>query len=1245
MNSPADDLAHETFTPHDDPAPSTPPHASGSTPTTPSLSHAPATPPTTSVETDHVANAPTDPATQQLAMDSSSDDMAEVAQDGRVAAQEDKDNDTEPEIGPQPAQHRIKEEGEVSLDHVNGQPELFEHASGPYLGPGDPSGVMADDGQEWIPDADHDLKRVKASVYELVGARWVDKGTAFCFGQFSEETNEALLVARSERNYNIIILSTTIRSNDVYQRQQDTLIVWTEPDGVDYALSFQDAEGCAEVWNFILEVQRHMNSAETLSASISSSPLLDADASVTTASIIRSGHLPLPTLGIIGEIERAIKTLARTAMMKERICEYIQHEDYIKSLIQVMQTAEELESLENLHALCSLMQTILMLNDHSMYEHIMEDELFFGVVGMLEYDPDFPDHKANYREFLHDQSHFHQPIPIRDAGVQRKIHNAYRLQFLKDVVLARAIDDSTFNVINSCILFNQIDIISHVQHDQHFLRDLISLFVDEAIFFPKKPPPPQQAPPQGHLPPNQIIISLNGGADDDMDVDPKPEDPGSSSSSASSSSSPSISRPFVNGSEAYKELRQYYQQHYSFAPRHDLSEAEINLRREVIILLQQLCVMGKNVQLPARLALFRNLVDRGIIFAVQWAISLPDKEEASKSMISAGGEVLSTLLDHDLNGVRSHVIKHVDAIERERGSKKRYADKAETLLDAMCRIMATTKDLAVQSQIGDALKTWLEVPPAPPSDAGAPGAGGEASGHPKPQPKKEGDTERFLDYFYKNCASVLFKPLMELSEWKNVKETILPLYREEANRYTYLADLFHSFVAQHGFRSHLFCITSNILGRIASLLKAKDKHLRHSAFRIYRFLLKQNNPVATNMMCKLDVFHPILELTLQESRRDNLLSCSCHEFFDSMRRENMKELIKFCMTNHEELIRKLAKTPLGGQRFELFIKRYEINCQPPPPESPESDRTIDPRAWSGPSRGMVDFEEEDYFNGDDTDEEPNTVTINPQWTKSAPPMLSIPPISGLKTRRKRHVRAQTPSRPPAIQKQPLGALLDYDDEDEESSSGSESSEASTSKNVLAPSPELFGSKTASKSASPAQPREEEDEEDLLLESLVSPSISSASSSASPKTQSRSATPSPSPSLTTKILSSITLPTPPRMAEKRRRDEEEEEDGLERLRKSKKTSTESLGTTPKPGPKSDSTTPPTTTTTNNNPNNANSTTAKTKGGNTNNKTADDPPPNANRVWRVKVGGPSWMSKLTPQKSSVTSQPGAKDADTG
>lgn len=57
-------------------------------------------------------------------------------------------------------------------------------------------------------------------VYELVGSRWVDRGTAFCFGHLSEDGSEALLTARSEKEVDDIILSTTIRTSDVYQRQQ-----------------------------------------------------------------------------------------------------------------------------------------------------------------------------------------------------------------------------------------------------------------------------------------------------------------------------------------------------------------------------------------------------------------------------------------------------------------------------------------------------------------------------------------------------------------------------------------------------------------------------------------------------------------------------------------------------------------------------------------------------------------------------------------------------------------------------------------------------------------------------------------------------------------------------------------------------------------------------------------------------------------------------------------------------------------
>ncbi len=285
---------------------------------------------------------------------------------------------------------------------------------------------------------------------------------------------------------------------------------------------------------------------------------------------------------------------------------------------------------------------------------------------------------------------FHEPIPFRDPSIQRKIHHTYRLQFLKDVVLARALDDSTFNVLNSCIIFNQIDIINHIQQDTVFLRHVVRLYVDEDILSGggnRKPPQPQ--PESSAM--TGVEIKVEG-----EDADNK-----------------SLSSPKLGNGSIETAL----------APTSSAGdEAGFSHRCEVILLVQQLCVMGKNVQLPARMALFRSLVDRGILFAVQWAISLPEKQQSNKAIISAGGEVLAALLDHDINGVRGHVLKQVVALEKERVAGKKGADEAETILEMACRVMASSKDLSVQSQVGDALKVWLDLPP----DLGMPTSSSEA---------------------------------------------------------------------------------------------------------------------------------------------------------------------------------------------------------------------------------------------------------------------------------------------------------------------------------------------------------------------------------------------------------------------------------------------------------------------------------------------------------------------------------------
>jgi protein phosphatase-4 regulatory subunit 3 len=51
-----------------------------------------------------------------------------------------------------------------------------------------------------------------------------------------------------------LLLESKIQPDTAYQKQQDTLIVWSEGDNFDLALSFQEKAGCDEIWEKICQV-------------------------------------------------------------------------------------------------------------------------------------------------------------------------------------------------------------------------------------------------------------------------------------------------------------------------------------------------------------------------------------------------------------------------------------------------------------------------------------------------------------------------------------------------------------------------------------------------------------------------------------------------------------------------------------------------------------------------------------------------------------------------------------------------------------------------------------------------------------------------------------------------------------------------------------------------------------------------------------------------------------------------------
>ncbi|KAJ5177134.1 uncharacterized protein N7482_003011 [Penicillium canariense] len=312
-------------------------------------------------------------------------------------------------------------------------------------------------------------KRVK--VYELRDNDWFDRGTGFCTGQILGE--EPRIYVESEDQPNRVLLETKITKDDGYQKQQgfcpavpaETLIVWTESNGTDMALSFQEAEGCAVIWDFVNTVQQHLLSLAAADDALS-------DDLESYQSIV----LPAPELGNLPEIEQIVRAASMTQAGRDALSKFIIRDEYIGKLVPLVTMAEDLESLVDLHRLCNIMKSLILLNDNTIIETVVADQIILGVVGALEYDPEFPTHKANHRQYLADQSRYKEVVPIKDPLIRRKIRSTWRLQYLKDVVLARILDDPTFSVLNSLIFFNQMEIVNHIQSNAPFLRELFSVF-------------------------------------------------------------------------------------------------------------------------------------------------------------------------------------------------------------------------------------------------------------------------------------------------------------------------------------------------------------------------------------------------------------------------------------------------------------------------------------------------------------------------------------------------------------------------------------------------------------------------------------------------------------------------------------------------------------------------------------------------------------------------------------------------
>ncbi|EOA13022.1 hypothetical protein CARUB_v10026018mg [Capsella rubella] len=236
---------------------------------------------------------------------------------------------------------------------------------------------------------------------------------------------------------NATLLVHHISTENIYTQQEDSIISWSEPEGsAELALSFQETAGCTYVWNQIFSMKQvlHFNSlnGETFDNVISELKKLP-DVSRSNLDLI------LKNLTEYGSTDQM------------RVIELILKDGtFFQKLMGVFEVCERNKDVEGLHIMFNIVKEIISLNSSQILDIILGDQLFMRIFGCLEYDPDVPN-SQHHRTFLEGVV-FKEAIPIKNLLVLSKIHQTYRISYLKDFVLTNvhaAISTHLDTVINA----------------------------------------------------------------------------------------------------------------------------------------------------------------------------------------------------------------------------------------------------------------------------------------------------------------------------------------------------------------------------------------------------------------------------------------------------------------------------------------------------------------------------------------------------------------------------------------------------------------------------------------------------------------------------------------------------------------------------------------------------------------------------------------------------------------------------
>ncbi|XP_065661891.1 serine/threonine-protein phosphatase 4 regulatory subunit 3B isoform X2 [Hydra vulgaris] len=630
--------------------------------------------------------------------------------------------------------------------------------------------------------------RRRVKLYALnENKQWIDRGTGHVstlFDGVDQRTNNKgiVLIVRSEENGNVL-LESRILTDTVYQKQQETLVVWSEANN-DFALSFQEKEGCGDIWEKICQVQGFDPSVDITqdvgNMTDSDMPQDDEDGlhvsnndetfeEVQDFSAIELPSCELSKLEVISEL---FQSVLPSPIGRDKLAIAIENDSYIKKLIDLFHMCEDLENTEGLHTLFQIFKSLFMLEKNALFEVMFQPDIIMDIVGVLEYDPSRKQ-PIQHREFLKKTVKFNEVIPITNKELLTKIHTTFRVQYIKDILVpAPSLFDENMSTMNSYLFFNKIDIVNIIQEDPHFLDELFAKLKDDESFDEK--------------------------------------------------------------------------------------------RREVVLLLKELCNLSQSMQLENRDSFLQILLDRKLFSILKPLLNLDDQ-----IIQSAVIDIIYCIGDHNPAMIRNYLLSEASI------------DDEESMLLNVFIVLLCSKSFSsngIDVTLMHLIKNLL--------DTDNMGLG------PNKMEKAE-----FLSYFYRHCVHILTAPIFEVT---NGNELTGKDDYERAVILDHVIDLLTFCVVHHSHQIRSHILGKDILKRVLVLMQSKHKFLVLAALRFCRKIINLKDELYNRYITVGKLLKPVADAFIKNGERYDMLNSAIIELFEFIRVEDIKTLVTYLVENHYE---------------------------------------------------------------------------------------------------------------------------------------------------------------------------------------------------------------------------------------------------------------------------------------------------------------------------------------------------------